>query len=289
MRIVTHNSIFHTDDVFAVATLLLLVGEAEVLRSRDPEIIKTGDYVVDVGYEHDPARNHFDHHQPGGAGKRENGIEYASFGLVWKEFGEKLSGGAKEAEMIDRELVQPIDAHDNGLAIAEYKFEGVREYTVGDFFASYRTSRDSESLDESFLQVVQIAKSLLEREIANAKIKVIEENKVRKFYEESQNKKIVILEESLSWKRVLAEAPEPVYVVSPRPDGNWSLGTVSDNLASYGHLRKPLPEIWAGKKDEELQKITGVSDALFAHRGRFMATARTKEGALALAELALKS
>ena len=85
IKIVTHSSGFHTDDVFAVATLLIMLGEnadVEIIRSRDMEVIKTGDYVVDVGGVHDPVTNRFDHHQAGGAGKRENDIPYASFGLV---------------------------------------------------------------------------------------------------------------------------------------------------------------------------------------------------------------
>ena len=48
-----------------------------------------------------------------------------------------------------------------------------------------------------------------------------------------------------------------------------------------------LPESWAGKKDEELQQASGVSDAIFCHRGRFMAVAKTYEGVLKMAEIAL--
>jgi uncharacterized UPF0160 family protein len=40
-------------------------------------------------------------------------------------------------------------------------------------------------------------------------------------------------------------------------------------------------------KDEELQKISGVSDATFCHRGLFLAGAKSKEGAIKLAEIAL--
>ena len=78
-RIITHNGGFHTDDVFAVATLLIFLGEeeTEVIRSRDPEIIKTGDFVVDTGFIYDPEKNLFDHHQIEGAGERGNGIPYA--------------------------------------------------------------------------------------------------------------------------------------------------------------------------------------------------------------------
>ncbi len=156
MKIVTHDSSFHTDEAFAVATLLIVLGDGEVIRSRKQEIIDSGDYVVDVGMVHDPASKRFDHHQPGGAGERDNGIPYASFGLVWKEYGEKVAGGKREAVLIDRELVQPIDAHDNGVAIAEYKFKDVRDYAIGDFMASFLESRDPEHVDKVFMHVVGI-------------------------------------------------------------------------------------------------------------------------------------
>ena len=291
MKIVTHDSRFHTDDVFAVAALLLVVGEVEIIRSRDPEVQATADYLVDTGMEYNPSLKHFDHHQVEGAGERENGIPYASFGLVWKEYGEKLSGGTREADLIDRTLVQAIDAHDNGVAISEYKFGGVREYTIGDFFNSFIKSRDQDSFNRVFTEVVDVAKELLLREIANAKQSVINENKILSIYNTTQDKRIIVLSGELTeWREVLAKTPEALYGIHPRPDGKWSLGTVPDfTKPFYGAIRKPLPMEWAGKKDEELQKITGVSDALFAHRKLFMAAAKSKEGALKLAKLALNA
>jgi len=49
-----------------------------------------------------------------------------------------------------------------------------------------------------------------------------------------------------------------------------------------------LPKSWAGKRDRELEKITGVAGAIFCHRNLFLAVAKTKEAILQLAELALK-
>src|SRR3989344_2504806 len=93
-KLITHNGSFHTDDIFAAATLSVLLerkGETyEIIRTRDEEIIKTGDYVFDVGGIYDKEKNRFDHHQVGGAGKSESGIEYSSFGLVWEKFGEEF-------------------------------------------------------------------------------------------------------------------------------------------------------------------------------------------------------
>ena len=47
--IVTHDGKFHADDVFAVATLLLVFPGATVTRTRDEGLIKGADAAVDVG------------------------------------------------------------------------------------------------------------------------------------------------------------------------------------------------------------------------------------------------
>ena len=47
--IVTHDGSFHADDVFAVATLLKLFPDANVIRTRDTSVIERADVVVDVG------------------------------------------------------------------------------------------------------------------------------------------------------------------------------------------------------------------------------------------------
>ena len=69
--VATHNGSFHTDDVFAVASLSLAFSNEglQVVRTRDQEVIKSADIVVDVGRIHDVDKNRFDHHQEGGAGK----------------------------------------------------------------------------------------------------------------------------------------------------------------------------------------------------------------------------
>ena len=73
------------------------------------------------------------------------------------------------------------------------------------------------------------------------------------------------------------------------PQGEtWRLYCVRDNPHVFTN-RKDLPKAWAGLRDEELAKATGIKDAVFAHRNRFMAVAKTREGAIALAKIALNS
>ena len=73
------------------------------------------------------------------------------------------------------------------------------------------------------------------------------------------------------------------------PQGEtWRLYCVRDNPHVFTN-RKDLPKAWAGLRDEELAKATGIKDAVFAQRNRFMAVAKTREGAIALAKIALNS
>ena len=50
-----------------------------------------------------------------------------------------------------------------------------------------------------------------------------------------------------------------------------------------------LPEAWAGLSGDELREVTGVPDAVFCHKGRFIAVAESGEGALDLADAALRA
>ena len=174
ITIATHSSKFHADDVFAVATLYLSLEneyEISVVRTRDQNIINASDYVLDVGDLYDPDKNRFDHHQVGRAGKRENGILYASFGLVWKRFGEELCGSKEISDEIDQSLVQGVDAIDNGIEISKTVYPDVYLYDIGDFFDSLTPTwkEDMNNIDGIFMEAVSFAKNILRREIKKQK------------------------------------------------------------------------------------------------------------------------
>ena len=118
IKIATHSGGFHTDDVFAVATLQLVYGveNVEIIRTRDEVELATADIVVDVGGVYDVAAKRFDHHQNGGP-VRANGIPYAAFGLVWREYGETVASSKVVAEEIERMLVLAVDAGDSGVSL----------------------------------------------------------------------------------------------------------------------------------------------------------------------------
>ena len=292
--VITHNGAFHTDDVFAVATLFLLLEKKyklKVIRTRDPKIIEKGDYVVDVGARYKPSAERFDHHQESGAGKRANGISYASFGLVWKKYGAKVAGLEELAQKIDRKLIQPIDAMDNGEEIIKPVFPDVFPYTIQDIVSVFNPTwkEGNAGSDAIFLKFVDVAKAILSREITREKLVLKSRIVVEKLYRDARDKRIIVMDDEYPWQEILGKYKEPLYVIYPESKNEtWIVGTVRDNTKSFVN-RKDLPLSWAGKGDEELQKITGVPDAIFCHNKRFIAAAKSKEGALKLAKLALRS
>lgn len=290
-KIVTHSGNFHTDEVFACAVLSLLnSGNIEIVRSRDKEDWAKGDYVVDVGGEYDPSRGRFDHHQEGGAGVRPNGIPYSSFGLVWKEFGEKISGSSYVARIIDERIAQPVDAGDNGFETFGVRGE-VAPYLLQDAISAFRPGwNEPRTEDEGFFDAIPFAEKILAREIARAKTEEEGKRHAESAYANSEDKRIIILEDHYPWYEALGTKPEPLFVVKPdRGDmGKWKIEAVRSDVHSFKN-RKDLPREWAGKVGEELAKISGVSDALFCHNKLFIAVAGSKEGAMMLAKLAIAS
>jgi len=120
--IVTHNGNFHADDVFSIAALKSIFPSFNLIRTRDLDVIAKADIVVDVGGEYDAETGRFDHHQRGGAGERENGIPYSSFGLIWQHYGLEICEGNQElVNALDAGLVSNIDAVDCG------HIEGIQE------------------------------------------------------------------------------------------------------------------------------------------------------------------
>jgi uncharacterized UPF0160 family protein len=95
-------------------------------------------------------------------------------------------------------------------------------------------------------------------------------------------------EGGMPWTRVVVdEMPEVMFVIYPDSDGKqYQLKTVPVEAGSFT-ARKDLPASWAGLRDQELAAVTGVADSVFCHLNLFIGGARSLDGAVAMAELAL--
>lgn len=307
-HIVTHSGRFHADDVFAVAALRRLAPDATVSRTRDPDLLAAAladpdTVVLDVGGRFEAAALAFDHHQREFDEARPDGVPYAAFGLVWRHFGATWSAASltshhhdpslatRLAARLDYELVRAIDAADTGAASWATDIAGTRleAVTVSHLVDAFNPAEgDAADYDAAFLDAVLWAERCLERAALGALRAVHTQDIVRAADDGSP---ILVLERaSLAWQPWVE--PHHRLVLFPAaatgPHEEWRLQTVprpDDPMAPI----QPLPSTWAGLRDGELADVSGVPDALFCHRGRFMAGARSLAGALQLARLALSA
>lgn len=298
-KLVTHSGSFHADDLFACASLSLYMEKNnipyKIIRSRDESVIADADYVFDVGGVYDSSKNRFDHHQQGGAGKRENDIPYAAFGLVWKEFGLELCNGNQEVfSDIERRLVQPIDAIDNGISISEPAECGIYDYGLYGFISAFQNTWkeafDDKKQKDNFLFLVDFFKKTISREIEQSSHRSELVDMAEQCYQESESKNLVVIPYHVSVSiliQVFDKYKEVEYVVC-RSNTNWKVMALRKTPCSFEN-RKNLPQAWAGKRSDELAQITDVDDAVFCHNALFMAVAKSREGAMKLAEIALKN
>ncbi len=290
-KIVVHDGRFHSDDIFACAVLHLVHdGNIKITRTRDKDAISRADYVLDVGGVYDHSQKMYDHHQTEGAGSRENGIPYATFGLVWKHYGYILTDHSAVFDLIDRKIVQPIDAGDNGVTTYQTNFENVYPYTIQDIVGTRAPSWNEDEeidLDGEFHKLVLFAADILKREIEkgenNAQAKLF----IKHDYETAENKELVVLSDRYPFEGILPEYPEPRIVVYQGRNGLWRAEGVPVKPNDFFNRRQYFPKEWSGLRDEALVAATGVPGALFCHRDVFMCVGQTKEDVLELARQAL--
>ena len=316
--IVTHGSNFHPDDICATAAALLYYGVdktglgkflegyadikerhsgefVRVVRTLDTEVMKKATILMDIGREYDEKRNRFDHHQEGGAGKREDGTPYASFGLVWKKFGKKIVGNQEVADYVDRMLVKHIDAMDNGLGIAKSLFkDGTPPLLFEDlinfdcdlvFSLNLKESEMKRVFDKTFFKLIPIAQKMIILTALKGFASIEADKKLEQAYNKAEDKRVIILDKKMPFK--FSKFKEPLFEVYPSLRGGWAGQTIRITEGSY-ESRAYFPKAWAGLIDSDLQKKTGVADARFCHLGRFLVVADSKEGVLKLVDLALK-
>jgi uncharacterized UPF0160 family protein len=291
MLIATHDGSFHADEVFAIAALGLLGGRLEVVRTRERDDLAEADLRIDVGFRDDPGTGDYDHHQRDFDAIRDNGVRYASFGLVWREFGARVCGDDQEvADAVDATLVQTVDANDVGQQLSQPLIDGVRPMTVngiiGGFNARWDDSVTPAQERERFDAAVALAEGILAREVASAASGRRAQRVVREAIAATADPRVVELSVNAPWKQVLVpEAADALFVIYPKRQG-FGVEAVPRELGSFEN-RRDLPAAWAGLQGPDLVSATGVPDALFCHPKRFLAVARSRAGVKRLAELAL--
>lgn len=279
----THNGSFHADEVTACALLLLfdLIDKDKVIRTRDQEILDTCEFVCDVGGIYDPSKKRFDHHQ----------VDYqgplSSAGMILLYLKDQNIITEKFFRFIKECLVHGVDLHDNGQMNLE---SGICTFShIISNFMPIEYSATPKELEKAFFQAVEFTLSHLKRmkkryEYTYSCRKEVEENM-------ENNSTCLFFDKSLPWLENFfslgGEKHHARFVIMPS-SGHWKLRGIPPSLKQRMKVRTYLPEKWAGLHEEDLKKVTGISGAIFCHKGRFISIWETKEDAFKALELILE-
>ena len=257
----THGGTFHADDVFSTALLRILkpgfTGERVMAVPDDADGI-----VYDIG------RGRFDHHQPDSP-VRANGVPYASFGLLWREYGHLVLPDARDRQEFDKAYVQPIDTVDNRGGF--YPLSQM----VSDF--NTRDTANAKAQDEAFGRAVGVAGTIL----GNRFETILEQ---RRDFEKTRSMmaacdgEVLVMDEWAHWQAA-AVGSTYKFAVYESPRGGYNAQGVPDAPGSPTTVL-PFPEGWRGLTGRALEDASGIPGLTFCHASGFLAAADSKEAAL---------
>lgn len=271
----THDGSFHADEVTACSLLLLFnrIDRDKIYRTRDPKILEKCDYVCDVGGVYDPGNRRFDHHQ----------IEYrgplSSAGMILAYLKETGIIDPHLYDHFNKSLVMGVDAHDNGVAKLEPGMASFSQVVSNFMPIEYEAS--SKTIDKAFSDAVDFVLGHLDR-LRKRHHYILECRAiVKKAMIHGTN--ALIFEESIPWMENFfdlgGEVHPAKFVIMPS-GAHWKLRGIPPSLSERMKVRHPLPEEWAGLREEDLRKVSGLSGAIFCHKGRFISIWETKEDAI---------
>lgn len=264
---------FHADEVFAIALLDLyrvhlnnkarktLYLPFKIIRDRN---IKDKRNVLKI----DVDESVFDHHFPKSeAAFRENGIQYASAGLMWAVLGREFIEEEFVCSM-DEVIFQSIDGADNGQDVDSQYSE-----MIASFVPNWN---ESLNLEKQMALAIEFAKTIIVRKIAFFNAISESREAVRKAYDDAEDKRIVILPQSMNWQGVLVPT-EAKYVIW-KSDDTFCCQAVPVEVASF-ELKVPFYQEWRGLRNEEIRKISGLN-LVFCHSTGFYLVSNTLEDAV---------
>ena len=265
----THSGKFHADDVFSSALLLYLNPEITITRGNKVPDDFDG-IVFDIG------RGRYDHHQKDSR-IRENGISYASFGLLWEDLGCEILGD-ELAEKFDEAFVQPLDNNDNTGEKNE----------LASLIGSFNPSWDENGgTDEAFFRAVSVAGMILENKFARYLGNERADKRIEEVLETSDqtgDSRILVLPEFIPCQKRLSET-EVAFVIFPSNRGGYCIQPQKKEYSL--NYKCSFPSEWLGLENEELQKETGLSSATFCHKGGFLMSVGDLSDAIRACQISL--
>ncbi|WP_188110030.1 MYG1 family protein [Sulfurimonas hydrogeniphila] len=244
----THNGIFHSDEITAIA-LLELFSDDEIVVKRvehNTKDFSEFDMVIDIGQKFDGVK-FFDHHQYSG-GK-------SSAGLIWDYL-----EVAKEYPKISK-LIKLVDANDTGVKKAEpFEYSSlIRCFNSDDI--------NSPKQDEAFRDAVLFAKRIL-KSLKDAQDEIYEAKEIvaNSYLFNANSSSILELEKfTKHWSSYINGDKTPhikAVVWQDEADGSYKIKISPKKVGSFELNARRLPQ------DESME---------FVHSAGFFAVAKDRE------------
>ncbi|MGL5936348.1 MAG: MYG1 family protein [Cetobacterium sp.] len=320
MIIATHDGIFHVDEVLAIFMLMQLpeYKDAKVIRTRDKELLKTADVLVDVGNVYDHSKRRYDHHQKdfNYKFKKQLDVTMSSAGLIYKHFGLrvicKMLNITKDHpdiytiyHMIYHIFIILIDASDNGI---EYKpsnraFVNKRHINPSTLLARITPSWYEDNSVEVYNRLFPEALKIIGDEFIYRlhyiiydwlPSKQIFENSIESRFEIHPSGKIMVVNRFCTWDGHLHKYEyynkdvEIHFVICKSSSGeHWKLYAVKTLESKYKY-KSLIDERLRNESTEIMSLISGIPDIVFVHKDGHNASIMSKESAIQLAILSLE-
>jgi len=287
-KIATHNSGFHPDDVFAVAATTILYPDYIIYRTRDENVWKQCDFLIDVGREYNHQNRQYDHHFKDGPAYND-GLLMSSVGLIWKHYGLEICNGNENTyKYIRNRLIRGIDANDNGITATTVceDFDNATPLSLCDSIKMMNPI-DTTQTYTVFEQQVECARSLLKAMIANCEYEeecqTVVQTAINKAIENDRN--YIVVPENCEWMKPIfscENSDKILYAIYPKKN-NWYIKTIPVELGSFDS-RKDLPKAWHGLNEDEFSKKANITDGVFCHHKGFICGTESYDSIIKLAE-----
>ena len=271
----THGGVFHADDVFATALLKIINPDIKIERVFNVDGLSEDAIIFDIG------NGEYDHHLPDKV-KRENGIPYAAFGLLWRDLGDTLVG-YQHAMQIDKCIVQDIDYTDNeGMKVNPNPLTTA----IAQFNPTWEEQEHNITTDMKFIEAVEVATAILKRKIVRLESETAARDRVitaALYAKTTEMPNIMVLTSYVPWKNAVVNSDlcDHIKLVTyPSSRGGWNLEQIPVDKQSSDKYRAPFP------KDANGDYIV-PDKCTFIHTKGFLASFDTLEDVLACAGVVL--
>lgn len=311
--IITHDGLFHTDEVTSYAMLDYIFPQNILIRTRDMSRITENSIVIDVGGVYDQREKRFDHHQKSfeETFDKTSDIVLSSTGLIYKCYGMNiLEKFCREKKLdVSEKLLSEgynhiyynflieVDAKDNGIRQYSDNFyeyiesgkitQNYRTVAIRDIIASQNcvnVSDDKEQI-KAFKRASDLAWTILSGYIYyyfSSQLKNVDDCKIfnramkGRFKYDKDGRIVVVKVDCNSWKKCLKEYEKK------HPTDTKLLFMIYPNTSDTWNIRTISDSVVKTRKNllplDDIKKyLSHPDEVIFVHTKLFIGGAKTIE------------